>query len=170
MTTNKRVCVGDIGAPHGVRGLVKVRHFGGDPRTLADYETLYTSEQGNDVIRLTLKHPAGNSMVAEIEGINDRDRAAALTGSQLWVDREALPELDNPDQYYYADLIGLSVLSPAGERIGHIISIENFGAGDLLEIKPPGKASFYLPFDQSYVTVDLNRQIIIADLPEGIME
>lgn len=170
MTTNKRVCIGDIGAPHGVRGLVKVRHFGGDARALADYDTLYTSEHGSETLNLTLKHPSGNAMVAEIEGVTDRDQAATLTGSQLWVERGALPELDNPDEYYHTDLLGLPVLSPIGQPIGQVIAVENFGAGDLLEIRPPGRTSFYLPFDQSYVTVNLDDQVIIADLPEGIME
>ena len=165
----KRICIGEISTVHGVRGLVKVRAYGDDPKTLEKYGPLFTSETGTETQILTLKHQAGGIWVAEVKGITDRDVAAKLRGTKLWLNRDALPELEGA--YYHDDLIGLIAKDEKGTIIGTIEAVENFGAGDLLDIKPEGKPSFYLPFVDSYVLeVDLESKTVTVDLPEGISE
>ncbi len=164
-----RIQIGEITTAHGVRGLVKVRCFNDNPETLENYAPLFTSENGSDSVCLTLKHQAGGALVAEIEGITDRDQAEKMRGTGLWVDRSTLPEIEEEGQYYHVDLIGLSVVDKDNNPVGKIIAVENFGAGDLFEIKPPMGPSFYLPFINDYVTkIDIPAGLIIADVPEGL--
>lgn len=162
----KRICVGEITSAHGVRGFVKVRCFGDDPETLVKYD-LYTSEDGAEIVHLDLKHMAGGALVAEVEGVADRNEAEKMRGMKLWVDRDALPELE--DAYYHADLIGLEARGPDGAAIGTVISVQNFGASDLLEIKPESGKAFYLPFIDEYVgEIDLAARTVAVDIPEGL--
>lgn len=165
----KRIQIGEIAAAHGVRGLVKVRCFNDNPETLETYAPIFTSETGGETVRITLKHQSGGALVAEIEDIASRDSAEELRGTGLWVDRSTLPAIEEEGQYYHADLIGLSVAGKDNTPIGKIIAIENFGAGDLFEIKPPTGPSFYLPFIDEYVlSVDLAAGLVVADVPEGL--
>lgn len=164
----KRICVGEITSAHGVRGFVKVHCFGDDPETLVKYD-LYTSEDGAEIVHLDLKHMAGGALVAEVEGVADRNEAEKMRGMKLWVDRDALPELE--DAYYHADLIGLEARTEEGAVVGTVTAVENFGASDLLEIKPPAGKKFFLPFVDDYVgEVDLDAKTVIVEIPEGLLE
>jgi 16S rRNA processing protein RimM len=169
LIAQKRLCVGEICTVHGVRGLVKVRAYGDNIGTLQNYGPLYDSEYGDKTHTLTLKHQAGGSWIAEIEGITDRNIAEKLRGTQLWLDRDKLPELE--DAVYYADLMGMHVADKDCKPLGTVIGIEDFGAGELLDIKPDGKPSFYLPFADIYImNIDDETRIITVDLPEGLIE
>jgi len=166
-----RICVGEISTVHGVRGLVKVRTYGDDPQTLEQYGPLFASETGDKTHTLTLKHQAGGSWIAEVDGITDRDVAEKLRGTQLWLDRSQLPELDEDDGFYHSDLVGMRVIGVDDAEWGEVIAVENFGASDLLEIKPAGKPSFYIPFVDSFVPdVNLDTGIITIDMPEGLVD
>ena len=154
-----------------MRGLVKVRSYGDDPQTLEQYGPLYNSETGNQTHTITLKHQAGGAWIAQVDDITDRNDAEKLRGTQLWLDRSQLPELDGEDGYYHSDLIGMRVIGLDGVGWGEVIAVENFGASDLLEIKPAGKPSFYIPFVDSFVPgVDLETGIITIDMPEGLVD
>lgn len=162
-----RICIGEIATAHGVKGLIKVRVFAEDETLLNG--TVYTSEDGSDTICIQLKNSMNTHWLAQVEGISDRTAAEALRGTKLYIDKEALPEPDE-DEFYYDDLIGLAVISPEGEPIGKVIAVENFGASDLLDIKPAkGGASFYLPFTDETVP-EIRDDIIIAVIPEGLLE
>jgi 16S rRNA processing protein RimM len=167
--TVKRILVGEISTAHGVRGLVKVRAYSQDVAILEEYGPLYASEAGDKAYTLKLKHQAGGIWVAEVEGVTDRNVAETLRGTKLWINRDSLPELE--DGFYYDDLIGLAVIDKDGAAIGTVVGLDDFGAGDLLDIKPEGKPSFYLPFADIYVLeVDNEKGVITVDLPEGIQE
>ena len=104
----------------------------------------------------------GKYWLAEIDGIADRDAALALNGTKLWIDRDALPETDE-GEFYIEDLIGLDVIDTDGKSVGKVIAVDNFGAGDLMEIKPAAGSSFYVPFSNDFVPdISLeNRKITI---------
>lgn len=170
-TSQGRLCVGEISTVHGVRGLVKVRAYGDDPQTLEAYGPLYASETGDKTHTLKLKHQAGGVWVATVDDITDRDVAEKLRGTKLWIDRSQLPELDEEDGFYHTDLIGLKVVGIDGKEWGEVLAVENFGASDLLEIKPAGQPSFYIPFVDSFVPdVNLDTGIITIDMPAGLVD
>ena len=137
-----------IGAPHGVRGEVRVKSFAADPMSLRDYGALFAEDgRSFEVERL---RPAKDVLVAKFRGVDDRDAAAKLTGLSLGVDRSALPAPDE-DEFYHADLIGLEAFNPAGSSIGHVVAVHNHGAGDILEIAPPKRPSILVPFTKASV-------------------
>lgn len=166
-----RICIGEIATAHGVRGLVKVRYFGDNPEALEEYGPLFTTETGDASVTLRLKHEAGGAIIAEVSGISDRNAAEKLRGTQLWTERRALPKIEEEGVYYHADLIGLEARTADGTVIGSVNAVENFGASDLLEIKPPGGKKFFLPFVDDYVgAVDLDAGTVIIEIPEGLLE
>ena len=106
--------------------------------------------------------------VASLDGVRDRDAAERLRGQKLHVARAVLPELEEEDSYYHADLIGIHAFTPEGERIGEIVAVQNFGAGDLLEIRGEKTSRTELiPFTKSAVPViDIKGRRVIVDQAE----
>ena len=121
-----------IGAAHGIRGELRVKTFTGDPLALADYGPLHTKD--GRIFEIVDIRPQGTVVVVRLKGVNDRNAAEALTGTELFVDRSALPEALEDDEFYHADLVGLAVKDEAGETLGKVIAVQNFGGGDILEI------------------------------------
>lgn len=152
---SKRVCLGKIATAHGVRGLVKIRCEADDPHLLDEHGPVYTSATGQDTLTLTMKNSLGNTggkyWLAEVAGIADRDAALALGGTELWIDRDQLPQLEDDDEFYIDDLVGLKVVNTTGKDVGKVIGVNNFGAGDLLEIQPESGESFFLIFTNENV-------------------
>ena len=125
-----------IGAPNGVRGAVRVKPYTGDPLALDDYGTLYDAD-GNpfDIVEM---RPSKNVVIVSFEQVTDRNAAEALNGVELFVDRAQLPDEElEDDEFFIADLVGLTAADEAGAPVGKVIAVQNFGAGDLLEIAPP---------------------------------
>lgn len=161
-----RICLGKIVTAHGVKGLVKVACFGEEPESLEKYGPLFTGEAGPQTVRLHLKSAVKGMFLAEIEGVSDRNAAEALRGTMLYVERAALPEPEE-GQYYHVDLIGLDAYDPSDEPMGRVISVQNFGAGDLLEIAPPGGKTFLVPFMKDFVgDVDIKKKTVVIIVPE----
>jgi 16S rRNA processing protein RimM len=145
-----RICLGQIGAPHGVRGEIRLRSFTAEPTAIAAYGPLET-EDGR-VFTIETLRPAKDFFVVKLSDVSDRDAAERLTNTKLYVPRERLPEPQAPDEYYHADLIGLRAVDRAGRPCGTIVAIHNFGAGDLIEIRPEtGNKTEMLPFDAATV-------------------
>jgi 16S rRNA processing protein RimM len=116
---------------------------------------------------------AKGAVLARIEGVTDRDQAEALKGTRLYVDRAALPALYEAETYYHADLIGLAAEDREGRSLGRVVAVENFGAGDLLEIAegPGGQGgkSLLVPFTRAAVpVVDLEGGRLVVDPPEEV--
>ncbi len=151
---NKRICIGKIAGTHGVKGLVKILPYCEDINLLSG--KLFTAETGNQTLNITLKNPNGKFILAEIEGITNKEDAQEHKCS-LYVPRETLPEITEDDEYYLEDLKELTALNTSGETIGIIIALQNFGAGDLLELKPKSGQSYFVPFENEYVT-DINLE------------
>ncbi len=165
---SKRIVVGAIAGAFGTAGEVRLKSFCADPKAIADYAPLYTQSnpKGFDV---TLLRPIKNGFAARLSGVQTREQADALRGTQLLADRDKLPGLPD-DEYYHSDLIGLSVLDTGGADLGTVKAVHNHGAGDLLEVQVPGQsATVLVPFTRTIVpTVDLASGRIVIDPPEGL--
>lgn len=159
----KRILLAKIAAPHGIKGLVKVLPYGED-LSLLDGTALYTGETGDKTLILKLKNPMGKYILASIDGINDRNGAEDICGTDLYINRDDLPDIDENDTYYIEDLIDRTVINSSKDKIGKISAVHNFGAGDLLEIKPENShETILVPFSQPYVLA-VEDEFITADL------
>jgi len=160
--TEKRILVGEIGRPHGVRGLVKLRSFTADPDAIAGYGPL-TDATGTKRYKLVI---LGDGL-ARVEGVTDRDAAQKLTGTKLYVERAALPPPE-PDEFYLADLVGLRAETPDGKALGLVRAVEDHGAGAFLALEGPPER--LLPFTRAGVPeVDLQSGRLIVVLPAEVV-
>ena len=161
------ICVARIGAAHGVRGAVKLWTFTEDPMAVKRYGRLATKD-GARHFEVESAREAKGHLVATLKGVTTREDAERLNGVELYIAREELPDTDE-NEYYHADLIGLAAVTPAGQPLGRVVAIHNFGAGDIIEIAPPHGATLLLPFTNAVVpTVDLAGGRVVIELPEEI--
>jgi 16S rRNA processing protein RimM len=167
-----RILLGQIGAAHGIKGQVRIATHTQDPQAIGSYGPLETDRPGL-TITLTKVRLQKNVVIAHIKGISDRTAAEQLNGVNLYIDREKLPEPDDEDDFYHADLIGLDARLDSGVTIGKVSAVPNFGAGDLIEVKDPQSGDTYLyPFTRAVVpVVDLAGGfltiVVPLDAPEG---
>jgi 16S rRNA processing protein RimM len=166
MTKPDLVVIGAIAGAHGVRGDAKLKAFG-DPVALCRYGP-FLNEEGDVLLTPKGSKPGGAGfVVAWFEQQMTREEMQALKGTLLYVPRTLLPATAE-DEFYYADLLGLAVETLDGELLGKVKSVQDFGAGDLLEIAGPGGA-WLLPFTKAAVPhVDLAAGKLIADPPEAV--
>jgi 16S rRNA processing protein RimM len=162
------ICVAAIAGAFGVRGEVRLKSFTADPLSIAEYAPLVT-EDGSRRFDVALAGQLTNGLLVQLSGVTSKEEADALKGVKLYVPRDRLPALPD-DEYYHADLIGLSVLDTGGTALGRVKAVLNHGAGDILEVQVPGASdTVLLPFTLEAVpTVDLASGRIIADPPDGL--
>lgn len=160
--------VGRVAGAFGVRGEVRITSFTAEPSALLDYRDL-KREDGSAGLTLLSGRPAKGGVVARAREIETREQAEALRGLKLFIPRSSLPEPDE-DEFYVTDLIGLSVETPDGAKLGTIRSVQDFGAGDLLEIAPAdGGATWYLPFTKAAVPeVRIGDGVVVGVRPEEV--
>lgn len=160
------ICVGAIAGAFGVSGEVRLKSFCSEPTDIASYGPLFT-EDGSRQFHVTLTRPVSGGLGARLQGVASKEQADALRGTSLYVPRDRLPSLPD-DEFYHADLIGLSAHDPGGELIGKVTAIYNHGAGDILEISTNRhKSALLLPFTLAIVpNVDLAARRIVVDLPD----
>jgi 16S rRNA processing protein RimM len=165
MNQRRRILIGQIGPPHGVRGDVFVHSYAAVPEDIATYGPL-TDTSGNRQLTIKALKTAGQRLVARFDTIGTREAAEALRGLQLYIDRSQLPEAA-PGEWYQADLVGLSVVDLSGTTLGRVAAIVNFGAGDLVEIQPAaGGDTVLLPFTDDYVpTIDVAGGQLVVVMP-----
>ena len=165
MTAPGLILVGQVGGAFGVKGEVRITAFTETPGALLDYRDL-KREDGSAALTLLSGRVAKGGLVARVEEIATPEQADALRGLRLYIPRAALPEADE-DEFYLADLIGLEARDPAGVMIGRVRSVQNFGAGDLLEIQPAASGpSWWLAFTRETVPeVRLADGIIVVARP-----
>ena len=144
--TEKRVCLGKIVAAHGLRGEVKVHSYTDNPADIDKYGLVEDKEAAHK-FKIKAVGPHKEVMRLKIEGVNDRNAAEALIGTELYVNRDVLPQLPE-EEYYLSDIIGLKVyLNSLDKEIGTVARFSNFGAGEIIEIKlPHRKETEMLPF------------------------
>ncbi|SOC43321.1 16S rRNA processing protein RimM [Rhizobium subbaraonis] len=163
------VLMATIGAAQGLRGEVRVKSYTLDPSALGDYGHLH-SEDGR-VFEILEVREAKNLAIVRFRGVNDRNAAEGLRGLDLFIERDKLPdeELDD-DEFYYADLEGLEAVDGTGHNHGTVTGIFDFGAGNLLELKGPGKRPVLIPFSEAAVLeIDFeNGRLLIDPVAAGL--
>ncbi len=166
--SDELICVGAISGSYGVNGEVRIKSFCAQPDDIETYSPL-TSEDGQRSFTLALIRPITNGFVARIAEVATKEQGDRLKGTQLFARRDQLPGLPD-DEYYYSDLTGLDVFDTGGTALGRVKSVQNHGAGDLLEVQLPEQSTtVLLPFTRAVVpTVDLAAGRIVADPPEGL--
>jgi 16S rRNA processing protein RimM len=159
------VLLGEITGVHGIRGEILVRSYTAAPEAIATYGPL-TDGSGAKGFPLKVVRVTNKGIVARVAGINDRTSAEALRGTKLYIERERLPEAA-ASEYYHADLIGLRAVAPDGTELGKIVAVQNFGAGDLLELQlASGVSTEFIPFEDRWVPhVDLASGTIVVNRP-----
>jgi 16S rRNA processing protein RimM len=154
--TEKRVALAAVAGAHGVKGEVRLKLFTDSAAGLAPYEKVYV---GGTERRLLNVRDGGKAAIARFEGVADRSAAEALRGSLVEVDRSALPPLEE-GEYYHSDLVGLDCVDREGQSIGTVSAIENFGAGDLLEIALTNGRKSLIPFRDGIADLDDGRIVL----------
>jgi len=158
--------VGRVAGAFGVRGEVRITSFTAEPLALVDYKTL-VREDGSAGLTLTSGRPVKGGVVARAKEVETREQAEALRGLKLYIPRDRLPAPEE-DEFYVTDLIGLAIETADGEPLGRIKAVQDFGAGDLLEVQPPeGGATWYLPFTREAVPeVRIAEGVVVAVRPD----
>lgn len=163
---NNLVAIGVIKGAHGIRGQVKIQSFTDDPEALFDYGDVFNAH--GTKLNITLNGATSSGLIATIKGINDRNGAEALKGTQLFIDASKLPDADEESgEFYYHDLIGMKVINTAGEPLGKVLAVHNFGAGDILELQlKTGKKEMFAFTERNFPEIRMSAKEIVADLPE----
>ena len=164
--THSRILMGTIGAAHGIKGEVRITSHTQDPEAIAEYGPLETDRPGL-VITIESARLQKNVLVARLKGVRDRNAAELLNGVGLYVDRARLPEIEDEDDFYHADLIGLDARLESGVSIGAVSAIYDHGAGDILEVRDPRSGDTYLyPFTKAVVpTIRIAEGYLIISPP-----
>jgi len=158
-----RVLLGVVAAPHGVRGLVRIKSFTEDPMSVAAYGPL-SDESGKREYRVQALSAARGAVLARIEGVADRTAAEALRGLRLYVERERLPATGERE-WYEADLVGLAAVGKDGRDWGKVVGFHDFGAGSVVEVS----GGMMLPFtDEAVPEVDIEGGKVVIDPPAGL--
>lgn len=175
-TSDKLLLLGAILGAHGIRGEVKVKSFAAQPSDIAAYGPLSDAGEKRrfDLSIVGTADATRGILIARIAGVADRNAAEALKGTELYVARAKLPHLSDTDEFYFADLIGLLAVDADGKPYGRIVSVDNYGAGDLLLVAPESaedRDSFVVPFTKAFVpVVDLKAGKVTLNLPEDFFE
>ncbi|MFU8815714.1 MAG: ribosome maturation factor RimM [Pseudomonadales bacterium] len=164
-TTAQTVVVGRIGAAHGVAGAMHVTSFTVPPENILEYRPWLLEDGGGyREVKVRSLKVHGTGFVAQLAGIEDRDRAQALAGTLIAVPRDALPALDPDEEYYWQDLVGLTVVNTAGSELGEVVRLLSTGAHDLLVV---GADETLIPFVAAFVLeVDLAGRRILVEWSE----
>lgn len=154
--TGKRVALAAVAGAHGIKGELRLKLFAHSVESLARHSHVHVG--GRELALEDIKD-GGKTAIARFEGISDRSAAEALRGQLVEIDRDRLPQLEE-GEYYHADLVGLPCVDEAGKALGTVVAVENFGAGDLLEVeKTDGKRSL-IPFREPIARLDGERIVL----------
>jgi len=152
----RKIALAAVAGAHGIKGELRLKLFSDSALSLSRHGKLYV---GGAERRLLAIRDSGKTAVARLEGIDDRSAAEALRGSLIEVDRSALPPLEE-GEYYHADLIGLAAVDRDGKAIGTVAAIENYGAGDLLEIEDEQGRRSLIPFKSGIADLEGDRIVL----------
>ena len=151
----RKIALAAVAGAHGVKGEVRLKLFSDSIENLSRHDKLYVG----GVERRLLSIRDAKAPVARFEGIGDRSGAESLRGSLVEIDRAALPPLE-AGEYYHADLIGLPAFDRAESEVGIVVAVENYGAGDLLEIEKPGGSRSLIPFKPDIADLEGGRIVL----------
>ncbi len=164
-----RICVARVGAAHGLRGEVRLNSFTADPLAVTRYGPL-SDDSGARSFEIESARQGKGFLAVRFKGVGDRAAAERLRNLNLYVPRDRLPP-PAPGEFYHADLIGLRAVTTDGNEVGTVVAIQNFGAGDILEIKPPSGSTMMLPFTEAAVPkIDIAGGRIVVAPPGEVAE
>jgi 16S rRNA processing protein RimM len=163
------VLLGEIGAAQGLKGEVRIRSYTEEPAGITAYGPL--QDETGRKIEIESLRATPKALIARIKGVTTREAAEALAHTKLYVPRAMLPERGE-EEWYHADLVGLAAVGRDGAPLGKVVAIQNFGAGDLLEVKPiGGGATVLVPFTRDTVPeIDVEGGRLTLVPPEGLFE
>lgn len=163
----RMVCIAAVATAHGVRGHVKLKTFTEQPDSVTAYGPLF-DEAGERRFAIRLVSAIKDGVVVEIDGIKDRNAAERLRGTRLYVPRSALPEPDE-EEFYYEDLVGLEARDRAGQVLGRVAAVMDFGGGDIIEVATADGATLSLPFTRAVVpVVDVAGGHVVVEPPAEV--
>jgi 16S rRNA processing protein RimM len=167
--TQERILVGQFGAAHGVRGEVRLKSFTQDPAAIARYGKLFDASGARSYEIASLRLLKDDLFVVRVVGVATREQAEKLTNTTLYIARKNLPAAEE-DEFYHADLIGLAARTEAGDAVGTIVDVLNFGGGDILEIAPHGGGeTLLIPFTKAAApTVDIANGFVVVVPPDEV--
>jgi 16S rRNA processing protein RimM len=152
----RKIALAAVAGAHGVKGELRLKLFSESADNLSAHQRLYV---GGAVRRLLAVRDSGKTAVARFEGIADRSAAEALRGSLVEVERSALPPLEE-GEYYHVDVIGLPAVDASGNAVGTVVAVENYGAGDLLEIEAEDGKRSLIPFRDGIANLADDRIVL----------
>ena len=160
----RRILLGRIVGAHGIRGDVLIRTYCETPNGIGAYGAL-TDESGGLRYEIKVVRETAKGVIARVKGVGDRTAAEGMRGTALYVPRSTLPAPE-AGEFYYEDLAGLAVRDPAGARIGTVVGVANFGAGDLVEVRIDGaKRTELVPFADPFVgEIDVGAGWMVVDM------
>ncbi len=163
--TSRLIKLGVISSAHGVRGQVKIRSFTADPDNLAAYGDL--QDKSGKKYNITVLSSNKDVLIAAIKDITDRNEAEKLRSVELYIPRSALPDPEE-NEYYHEDLIGLEVFTAENLPYGRVISVHNFGAGDIIEVRLVSGKEEFLPFNKAtFPIIDTKSRKLVLSKPEA---
>lgn len=169
MGSERRVLMGLVLGAHGIKGAVRILSYAAEPEDIASYGPV-EDESGGRKFSLTIVGKARGAVLAEVEGVRDRDAAAALKGTKLYVRRSALPA-PAEGEFYWDDLVGLRAELKGGTALGEVRAVHDYGGGPSLEVKRETGASVIVPFTNRVVpVVDLEAGKLVIDPPIGLFD
>ena len=161
MKLKNPILLGVVGGAHGIKGEVRIKSFTEDPVDIKAYGPLVDAKGNTYTIRSARIQK--NVVVVTINEISDRNGAELLNGTELFVDRSALPE-DDADAFYQSDMVGMTVETTDGQPVGTVIAFHDFGAGEVVEIKPERGPSVMIPFSEAAVPeIDVDRRVMVVE-------
>ena len=155
----KRVALAAVAGAHGIKGELRLKLFATSVASLKAHKRVFV---GGEARELRDVRDANKTAIARLDGVSDRTAAEALRGQLVEVDRAALPPLGE-GEYYHADLVGLQCVDAEGKPLGTVAGIENFGAGDLIEVLLPGGKRSLIPFRAPIAVLDEDRLTLDPD-------
>jgi 16S rRNA processing protein RimM len=162
---SRDILLGVIIGAQGLKGEVKVKTFTVNPEHLGAYGALHAKDGRTFRVRAA-RISKGDIAAVHLEGVADRNAAEALKGTELFVDRDALPPPDD-EEYYHADLIGHAVYDSEDRLLGAVAGLHNFGAGDVIAIARSDGSDLLLPFTREIVpVVDIGEKRIVVAAPQ----
>ena len=163
------VLLGVFGAAQGVRGEVRVKSYTADPKAIGGYGALTDKAGARAFAFESLRALKDDMLVARVKGVATREGAEALNGVEIFARREQLPP-PGEDEFYYDDLVGLEAVTREGSRLGRVVALRNFGAGDILEIAPEGGGeTLLMPFTRAVaVEIDFAGGRIVIEPPREV--
>lgn len=154
--SKSRITLAAVAGAHGIRGELRLKLFTDSVDNLARYPSVFVGDRAYALLGVKA---AGKGAIARLEGVRDRPAAEALRGALLEIERASLPPLDE-GEYYHADLIGLPCVDAEGALLGVVTAVENFGAGDLLEVESAEGKRALVPFRPGIADLDGGRVIV----------